>query len=134
MFIIFSDPTNNWLNEFLIKWGVPLSFVAAGLVFVAVLVLFLIAFLKRKKDPMAGIKKPLLIGDINKIVEAIGGRENVVAHSLTGSRIVLVLKNYNVVNEELLNQNGIDSVIKMSNKITLVSKSDASKIYTALFH
>ena len=47
--------------------------------------------------------------------------------------IVLMLNNYNIVDEKMLNENGVDSLIKMSNKITLVIKRDASKIYKELF-
>ena len=134
MLFFENDPTTNPFNDWLRSYGIWLSFAAAGIVFLVVLVLFIIAMAKRKQNPVAYKPKPAITGDYTKILDALGGRDNIIAHSLTGSRIVLVLKNYNIVNDEELNKNGIDSIVKMSNKITLVSKSESSKIYKGLFH
>ena len=134
MYILDNDPTVNWLNEWLRNYGIWISIGAAAIVFIVVLVLFIVAMVKRKQNPVPYSSKTVLANEVNEILEALGGRDNIIAHSLTGSRIVLVLKDYTVVNDEVLNKNGIESVIKMSNKITLVSKSESAKIYKGLFH
>ena len=134
MFLLESDPTQNGFNNWLRDYGIWISLAAAGIVFLVVLVLFIIAMVKRKKDPIGYKPTSVQQAETSRILEALGGRDNIIAHSLTGSRIVLVLKDYNVVDDETLNKNGIESIIKMSNKITLVSKSEASKIYKGLFH
>ena len=131
--IFDGDPTTNPLNEFFKNWGIPISFIAAGIVFLVVLVFFIIAMVKRKRNPEMMIQKPHTMVEANNILSGLGGAENILAHSLNGSRIVLVLKNYDLVNEEILNSNGIDTIIRMSNKITLVSKTDSSKIYKNMF-
>ena len=132
--LILEDSQTNAFNEWLRSYGLYISLAVAGVVFLTVLVLFIIALIKRKKDPTSVLPKEVkLSANTSKILEGLGGRENIVAHSLNGSRIVLMLNNYNIVDEKMLNENGVDSLIKMSNKITLVIKRDASKIYKELF-
>lgn len=132
--LILEDSQTNAFNEWLRSYGIYIALGIAGVVFLTVLVLFIIALIKRKKDPTSVLPKEIkLSANTSKILEGLGGRENIVAHSLNGSRIVLMLNNYNIVNEKMLNENGVDSLIKMSNKITLVIKRDASKIYKELF-
>ena len=64
---------------------------------------------------------------------ALGGAENILDHSLNGSRVILILSNYDAVNVEALKELGVSSVVKMTNKITLVVKGDASSFYKSLF-
>ena len=134
MYIFDNDPTVNWLNDWLRNYGIWISIAAAGAVFLVVLVLFIVAMIKRRQNPIPYSAKSVAAVETSAILEALGGRDNIIAHSLTGSRIVLVLKDYSIVKDEVLNQNGIESIIKMSNKITLVSKSESGKIYKGLFH
>ena len=130
--IIFNDgdPTFNPFNEFLKNYGIYFAIGLAGLVLIVVLVLFLLALSKRKRN--APKEEPQTV-DNSQVLEALGGRDNVVSHSLNGSRIALELKDYSLVDEKALNEAGIASVIKMSNKITLVVKGDSSKLYKSLF-
>ena len=128
-----SSPTNNALNDFLKSYGIWIAVALASIAFITVIVLFIIA---KAKD-----KKGLVVEQVHAepserslgILEALGGKENILEHSLNGSRLTLSLTDYNVVNEEKLNALGVDSVIKMSNKIILVIKDDISKIYQEMF-
>ena len=63
-----------------------------------------------------------------KLVEALGGRENILQASATGSRLSVTLKNYDAVQEENLKALGVSSIIRMSQKITLVIGEEAEKI------
>ena len=58
----------------------------------------------------------------------LGGIENVMSCKAVGSRLSLVLKDYNLVDEPKLKQLGVSSIIKMSNKITLVIGKEALEI------
>ncbi len=131
--MIIKDASTSGFGEFLSKYAFPISCIAAGIVFTVVLVFFIIAVVKRKRNPDLMIQKPQTSVEANNILSGLGGKENILAHSLNGSRIVLVLKDYSLVNEEIINSNGVDSFIKMSNKITLVVKNDSSKLYRNMF-
>lgn len=127
-----NSPTTNPLNDFLKSKGIWIAVALASAAFIAVLVLFIIAKVK-SKDAVVEVTKPEPSERSNGILEALGGKENILEHSLTGSRLTLSLTDYNLVNEEKLNQLGVDSVIKMSNKIILVIKDDMSNLYKQMF-
>lgn len=127
-----NSPTTNPLNDFLKSYGFWIAIALASAAFIAVLVLFIIAKVK-SKDAVIEVSKPEPSERSNGILEALGGKENILEHSLTGSRLTLSLTDYSLVNEEKLNQLGVDSVIKMSNKIILVIKDDMSNLYKQMF-
>ena len=117
------DPTANEFTEFLYHHGIWIA-VVVSVVIASLVVLFLILARRHKEKPY---EKKDYEGE--KIYEALGGKENILSHYRTGSRISLVLINYNKVDEKALNALGVDSIIKMSKKITLVVKSDAEAFY-----
>ena len=65
--------------------------------------------------------------------EALGGEENVLEKRIEGSRIVLRLKDYSLLDKEKIKEAGVDGFIQMSDKLYLVVKNDADKVYRILF-
>ena len=128
---MFASPTDNAFNDFLANYGFYFALALAILIFIAVVIAFIVSVLKNKKrDIKQNIEnKP----QEEQLIKYIGGEDNVVSHSINRSRIVLVLKDYSLVDEDKLKSCGVESIIKMSNKITLVS-NDASAIYKSLFN
>lgn len=133
MKILQQDPTSNALNDFLKNYGIWIAVALAGAALITVIVLFIIAKVKDKNGYLPEEARPELSERSKGILEALGGKENILEHSLNGSRLTLSLTDYNVVNEAKLNELGVDSVIKMSNKIILVIKDDISRIYQEMF-
>ena len=117
------DPVVNDFGEFLKSYGYLFAIGAA--VIVATIVVVLLLLQKRNKKPTE-VKKEY---SSNEIIDALGGKENILTHQKAGSRISLTLNDYSLVNEEKLNTLGVDSIIKMSNKITLVVKDDSDNFY-----
>lgn len=131
--VIYGDASKNSFNEWLGTWGLYIAFALAGVVFLTVLGLFLYTYIKGKKEGPI-IKAPQQKAIKNEAaLAALGGAENILDHSLNGSRVILVLSNYDAVNVEALKELGVSSVVKMTNKITLVVKGDASSFYKSLF-
>ena len=127
-----NSPTTNPLNDFLKSYGIWIAIALAGAAFITVVVLFIIAKVKAKDAPLM-YEKPPLSQRGSDILLALGGKENILEHSLVGSRLTLTLTDYDVVNEVKLNELGVDSIIKMSNKIILVIKDDISSLYKEMF-
>ena len=117
------DPVVNDFGEFLKQYGYLLAIGVA--VIIAILVVFLLLLQRKGKKPQEVKKEYSSSG----IYEALGGKDNVLTHQKAGSRISLTLKDYSLIDENKLNELGVDSVIKMSNKITLVVKDDSDSFY-----
>lgn len=131
--VIYGDASKNSFNEWLGTWGLYISFALAGVVFITVLALFLYTYFKGKKNGPVLKKPEQKVIKNEAVLSALGGAENILEHSLNGSRVILVLNNYDVVNAEALKELGVSSIVKMTNKITLVVKGDASSFYKSLF-
>lgn len=116
-------------QEFLKSYALYIAFGLAGVVFITVLVFFLISLSKRKKE---AIKPQPVAVNKSEILEALGGKDNIVSKQIAGSRVAVVLKDYSLINEAQLKEVGVASFIKMSNKITLVIKGDSSSFFKAL--
>ena len=131
--LIYGDASKNSFNEWLGSWGLYIAFGLAGVVFLTVLALFLYTYIKGKKEGPALNSAPKKVIKNEVALAALGGAENILDHSLNGSRVILVLSNYDAINVDALKELGVSSVVKMSNKITLVVKGDASSFYKSLF-
>ena len=115
------DGTFNWL--FLI----PIILIV--LLLVAMVVVSLVIRNKKKKANTLESKVSL---DNNKWVNALGGKDNVVSIEAKGSRMIVVAKDYAIINKDELHDLGVVSVISSQNKITLVLKEKAENISNLL--
>lgn len=70
---------------------------------------------------------------VNLYLEALGGENNVISHELVGSRIVVSLRDYSKVNQAKLEQAGVAGFIEKSDKLTMVVKHNAEKVYNSIF-
>lgn len=116
------DPTKNGFVDFLQNYGIFLAIGVAVIVLGAVVAVLL---LQRNKKEVAPKKEY----SSNEVFDALGGKDNVLSYSIAGSRISLTLLNYENIDEKKLNELGVSSIIKMSNKITLVVKDDPNSFY-----
>ena len=106
----------NLLNNTTIPTYAVILIVAGCLVLVGILVFLIIFFGKRKKNPIV---------DESTWLSALGGKENINSVSAIGSRINLSLKDKEKIDREKLTNLGVNSVLVMSNKVTLVVANNA---------
>ncbi len=114
-------------NKFLSQnaWWIALIFV--GLIVVVLLLIFFFGRKKRKS------KVPHHEVEVSEYYAALGGAENLISHVLQRSRIVIEVKDVNLIDQPKLKEAGVDGFIVMSNKVTLVIKGDAKEVYETLF-
>lgn len=111
MFLI--DSTNN-------------IFLILGIVLAVIIILIVSVIIIRNKKKNDFLKQR---NDANnELITHLGGLENIIKATAMGSRLSLVLNDYNVINEEKMKELGVSTIIKMSNKITLVIGEDAKEI------
>ena len=116
-----NDPKNDF--EIFLKnyaWVIALAIVLIILVTVVVILLS-----NRKKGVPA---KVVSTAAPDEWLEALGGKDNVVDVSSTGSRLTAKLKNKDLVNRDKLTELGVSSIVMMSDKITMVTNLDNQKI------
>lgn len=130
-FFADSDPTNNPVNEFFRNYGMWIAIAFASLILIALIILFCVAYSKRKKGHVNKDKKDEQ-KDLSAFISSLGGKENIISFINIGSRLNIELKNYDLVDENKLNEIGVASLIKMSNKIVLVIKDDMAKYLSLL--
>ncbi len=111
-------------NDFLLRnlWWI----IALAVIFLGGLLILLVRIRHKGNKSSAKVS-------IEDNLDAIGGRDNVIAHSLNGSRIVLVLKDYDAIDREKLKNAGAVGFVLKSDKITIVFKKDAKNVYKEMF-
>ena len=105
--------------------------VAGLLLFIAILVL-IIFFVKRprSKHPM---RKVLNNNGINELIEALGGRDNILKSSPSGrSRLSIKLANNDLIDRDKLKELGVTSIIIMSEKVIIVFENTAQEVSSSL--
>ena len=127
MNIYYADTTESAFNNFMKAYGMWFAIGFAAIILVVLAVILFISLSKKNK-------KPEIQMDNNEVLLALGGKDNVIEHFVTGSRLSLKLKDYNSVDVNKLNELGFPSVIKMSNKITLVYEGDLESLAKKLFN
>ena len=64
----------------------------------------------------------------DEIILNLGGKENIVEMTARGSRLNIVLKDNSLINIDALKNIGVEGVIVMTSKVTLVIGEDALKL------
>ena len=64
----------------------------------------------------------------DEIILNLGGKENIVEMTARGSRLSIVLKDNSLLNIDALKNIGVEGVIVMTSKVTLVIGEDALKL------
>ena len=109
----------NLLNSSTLPTYLIAIIVGGCLLVVAAVVVLVIVFGKRKKNTIV---------DESAWISALGGKENVASVSAIGSRINLSLKDKEKIDRIKLTNLGVNSVLVMSNKVTLVIQNNAVDI------
>lgn len=103
-----------------------LWWIIALTVFLAFCVYFLISFLVTKK-------KGKKVASKNEYLLALGGENNILSHKRVGSRIVLELKDYSLLDKTKLKEAGIAGFIQKSDRLTLITEASSEEVYRLLF-
>lgn len=82
---------------------------------------------KPKKEPKKN-KDKNINSTYDEIILNLGGKENIVEMTARGSRLSIVLKDNSLLNIDALKNIGVEGVIVMTSKVTLVIGEDALKL------
>ena len=100
----------------MMSWTVYL--LPVGIAVLISIIAIVLAILNNKKKQIK--EKAQKSEQNNTFLEIFGGKDNIISCESKGSRLVLVLKDYDKLNQEKLKENGVTSFVKATNKITLI--------------
>ncbi len=133
MFLFSATSPENELNYFLRTNALWIALSFAILIVLTLVIIFIIYFCRRNKNKKKEAEALLAKqeSDMATFMAALGGADNVQECSFKGSRLILKLKDYSLFKSDEIKKCHVDSVIKMSEKIILVSKI-AKDLYAAI--
>lgn len=121
-----NDPKNDF-EAFLRNYAWILCVAVVVIIILTIVIIFLVKNRKPSKP-----KKIVSVASADEWVEALGGNDNIVDVSSTGSRLSIKIKNRDLINRDALTKLGVTSIVLMSDKVTLVTNLDNQKIVEKL--
>lgn len=102
--------------------------IIVGIVVIGCVVSGLLIIIKKKKvEP-----KPIVSRSVYLL--ALGGEDNLIKAERSGSRIIVRLKDYSLIDKEKIKEAGVTGFITKSDKLTLVVKDNAEEVYNKIFN
>ena len=117
-----NDPKNDF-EAFLRNYAWVLC---VALVVVIILTIVIIFLIKNRKPPKP--KKEISKAAPDEWVNALGGSDNILEVTSAGSRLSIKIKNRDLLDRDALTGLGVTSIVLMSDKVTLVTNLDNTKI------
>lgn len=85
-------------------------------------VLFIVALAITKSK-----KKDFRI-EANKLVEYLGGKDNIISYEVLKSRFVVTLKNVDIVNKEGIQKIGAQGIVEIDNQLKIILGEEAKQL------
>ena len=90
------------------------------LIIIIFLILIAIAIVRSKKKDFKL--------DANKLIQCLGGKDNVIDFEVNKSRIIVTLKDISKANKEAIQKMGAKGILEVDNQLKIVLGSGADKI------
>lgn len=105
-----------------IEWLYYVALPIVGALLLIIVLIIVINHLKKKKFLLERQNAN------NELISCFGGRDNIISAHATGSRLAIVLRNYDLFDDVKVKKLGVTTILKMSNKITLVIGEEDAKL------
>lgn len=89
-------------------------------IIIAIVVIILLAILK--------INNKEVKIDMNKLVEYLGGKDNIIDSEVNLSRFMVTLKDINKVNKEAIVNLGAKGIVELDNKLKIILGPDSKQL------
>ena len=90
------------------------------IVIIAILFIIAIAITKTKKKDVKM--------QFNKLVEYLGGKDNIINHEFQKSRFIVNLKDIEKVNKEAIQKLGAQGIVEVDNQLKIILGSDCKQL------
>lgn len=65
---------------------------------------------------------------INKLIDALGGKDNIINYEFNKSRFVVDLKDINLVNKNAIQKMGAKGIVEIENQLKIILDNDTKQI------
>lgn len=66
--------------------------------------------------------------EANKLVEYLGGKDNIISYEVLKSRFVVSLKNIDIVNKEGIQKIGAQGIVEIDNQLKIILGEEAKQL------
>ncbi len=66
--------------------------------------------------------------EVNKLVDYLGGKKNIIDYEFNKSRFMVKLENIDVVNKEAIQKMGAQGIVEIDNQLKIILGSDAKQL------
>lgn len=66
--------------------------------------------------------------EVNKLVDYLGGKNNIIDYEFNKSRFIVKLENIELVNKEAIQKMGAQGIVEIDNQLKIILGSDAKQI------
>lgn len=66
--------------------------------------------------------------DANKLVEYLGGKENIIDYEVNKSRFIVSLRNVEIVNKEAIQKMGAQGIVEIENQLKIILGDNANQL------
>lgn len=70
--------------------------------------------------------------EANKLIQYLGGKDNLVDYELNKSRFIVTLKDISLANKEAIQKMGAKGILEVDNQLKIILGSDAKKIIKSI--
>lgn len=90
------------------------------LIIIVILIIIALSITKTKK-------KDYKI-EVNKLVDYLGGKQNIIDYEFNKSRFIVSLENVELVNKEAIQKMGAQGIVEIDNQLKIILGPDAKQI------
>ena len=90
-----------------------------AIIIIVLLIIVLAIFKSMKKDAHL---------ELNKLVEYLGGKDNIIATETSLSRFKVTLKDVNLVNKEAIQKLGARGIVEIDNQLKIILGSESKQL------
>ena len=66
--------------------------------------------------------------EANKLIEYLGGKDNIIEYNYTKSRLTVKVKNTEIVNKESIQKLGAQGIVEVENQLKIILGEDARQL------
>ncbi len=90
------------------------------IIIVAILLVIALAITKSKR-------KDFKI-EVNKLIDCLGGRQNIITYEVNKSRFMVTLHDISIVNKEAIQKMGAQGMVEIDNQLKIILGNNARKL------